>query len=157
MRQVHSEMRSDRVTELKTTRSITENLARFPIRFNFIFPLSVCLQCGRPGFNPWFGKISWRRKWQSTPVLLWRKSHGQRSLVGYSPWGRKESDTTERLHFGSFLTISTVHRLKILFLSFLFSWNRYWSQRRTLNMTIYYTCLSYCLPSASVTLFGDLV
>ena len=37
--------------------------------------------------------------WQSTPVLLPGKSHGQRSLVGYSPWGRKESDTTERLHF----------------------------------------------------------
>ena len=41
----------------------------------------------------------WRRKWQSTPVLLPGKSQGQRSLVGYSPWGRKESDTTERLHF----------------------------------------------------------
>ena len=41
----------------------------------------------------------WKRKWQSTPVLLPGKSHGQRSLVGYSPWGRKELDTTERLHF----------------------------------------------------------
>ena len=40
-----------------------------------------------------------RRKWQSTLVLLPGKSHGQRSLVGYSPWGRKESDTIERLHF----------------------------------------------------------
>ena len=38
-------------------------------------------------------------KWQSTPVFLPGKSHGQRSLVGYSPWGSKESDTTERLHF----------------------------------------------------------
>ena len=47
----------------------------------------------------WVGKISWRRKWQSTPVLLPGKSHGQRSLVGYSLWGCKESDTTERLHF----------------------------------------------------------
>ena len=53
----------------------------------------------RPGFNPWVGKIPWRRKWQSTPGLLPGKSHGQRSLVGYSPCGRKESDTTERLHF----------------------------------------------------------
>ena len=53
--------------------------------------LSVCLQCGRPGFDPWVGKIPWRRKWQSTPVLLPGKFHGQRSLVGYSPWGRKES------------------------------------------------------------------
>ena len=59
--------------------------------------LSVCLQCRRPGFDPWVGKILWRRKRQSTPVLLPGKSHGQRSLVGYSPWGHKESDTTERL------------------------------------------------------------
>ena len=40
-------------------------------------------------------KIPWRRKWQPTPVFLPRESHGQRSLVGYSPWGRKESDVTE--------------------------------------------------------------
>ena len=39
----------------------------------------------------------WRRAWQSTPVLLPGESHGQRSLVGYSPWGSKESDTTEQL------------------------------------------------------------
>ena len=45
------------------------------------------------------GKIPWRRKWQPTPVLLPGKFHGQRSLVSYSPWGLKESDTTERLHF----------------------------------------------------------
>ena len=43
----------------------------------------------------------WRRKWQPTPVLLPRKFHGWRSLVGYSPWGRKQSDTTEWLHFTS--------------------------------------------------------
>ena len=40
-----------------------------------------------------------RRQWHPTPVLLPGKSHGQRSLVGCSPWGREESDTTERLHF----------------------------------------------------------
>ena len=53
----------------------------------------------RPGFDPWVRKIPWRRKWHPTPVLLPGKSHGQRSLVGYSPWGRKELDTTEQLHF----------------------------------------------------------
>ena len=58
-----------------------------------------CLQWGRPGFNPRIGKIPWRRKWQPTPVLLPEKFHGRRSLVGYSPWGHKESDTTEWLHF----------------------------------------------------------
>ena len=52
-------------------------------------------QCGRPGFDPWVGKISWTRKWQPTPVFLPGKLHGWRSLVGYSPWGHKESDTTE--------------------------------------------------------------
>ena len=41
----------------------------------------------------------WRRQWQPTPVLLPGKSHGLRSLVGCSPWGREGSDTTERLHF----------------------------------------------------------
>ena len=40
-----------------------------------------------------------RRQWYPTPVLLPGKSHGRRSLVGFSPWGREESDTTERLHF----------------------------------------------------------
>jgi len=49
-------------------------------------------------FDPWMGKIPWRRKWQPTPVFLPEKSSGQRSLVGYSPWGHKESDTTEHAH-----------------------------------------------------------
>ena len=51
--------------------------------------------CGRPGFDTWFRKIPWRREWQPSPVFLPRESHGQRSLSGYSLWGRKESDTTE--------------------------------------------------------------
>ena len=55
--------------------------------------------CERPRFNPWVRKIPWRRKRQPTPVFLPGKSHGQRSQVGYSPWGCKESDTTEQLHF----------------------------------------------------------
>ena len=59
----------------------------------------VCLQCGRPGFDPWVGKIPWRREWQPTSVFLSGKFHGRRSLAGYSPQGRKESDTTERLSF----------------------------------------------------------
>ena len=46
----------------------------------------------------------WRRQWHPTPVLLPGKSHGQRRLVGYSPWGCKESDTTEGLNFFSFFS-----------------------------------------------------
>ena len=48
--------------------------------------------------NPWVGKIHWRREKLPTPVLLPGKFHEQRSLVGYSPWDRKESDVTEQLH-----------------------------------------------------------
>ena len=51
-------------------------------------------------FNYYSTVVSWRRRqWHPTPVLLPGKSHGWRSLVGCSPWGRYESDTTERLHF----------------------------------------------------------
>ena len=57
---------------------------------------SVC-NVGEPGFNPWVRKIPWRRKWQPTPVFSPGKSHGQKSLVGYSLQGHKESDTIERL------------------------------------------------------------
>ena len=60
---------------------------------------STCLQGRRCGFNPWVGKIPWRRKWQPIPVLLSGKSHGQRILIGPSSWDLKESDMTERLHF----------------------------------------------------------
>ena len=71
----------------------------------------MSLQCGRPGFEPWVRKIPWRRKWQSTPVLLPGQSHGQRSPVGYSLWGRKELDTTEWLHFllSPFFLYETTH------------------------------------------------
>ena len=48
-------------------------------------------------------KILCKRKWQPTPVLLPGKFHGWRSLVGYSPWGHKESDAAERLHFKLYL------------------------------------------------------
>ena len=43
----------------------------------------------------WIGKIPWRKEWQPTPIFLPGEVHGQRSLAGYSPWGRKELDMTE--------------------------------------------------------------
>ena len=46
-------------------------------------------QCRRRGFNPWVKKIPWKKKWQPPPVFLLEKSHGQRSLVVYSPWSWK--------------------------------------------------------------------
>ena len=51
----------------------------------------------RRGFDPRRGKILCRRKWQATPVFLPEKFYGQRSLVGWSLWGCKESDTAEGL------------------------------------------------------------
>jgi len=50
------------------------------------------LQLRRCRFDPWVGKIPWRRAWQATSVFLPGKSHGQRSLAGCSPWGDRESD-----------------------------------------------------------------
>ena len=52
----------------------------------------IHLHCAIPGFNPWVGKIPWRREWLPTPVLWPGEFHGL-----YSPWGRKELDKTERL------------------------------------------------------------
>ena len=57
----------------------------------------ICLQCRRLGFDPWVGKILWRREWQPTPGFMPGEVHGQRSLEGYSPWGHKDSETTEQL------------------------------------------------------------
>ena len=68
-------------------------------------------QFRRCGFDPWVGKIPWRRKRQPTPVFLPGISHDQRGLVGYSPWGRKDSDTT--LHLNSKLNPVKVHVIQI--------------------------------------------
>ena len=50
---------------------------------------------GDAGFDPWLGKIAWRRAWQHIPVFLPRKSHGQSSLAGYGPYSCKELDTND--------------------------------------------------------------
>ena len=58
-------------------------------------PACQCRRFKRHRFDPWVRKIPWRREWQLIPVFLPGKSHGQRSLVGYSPWSQKELDMTE--------------------------------------------------------------
>ena len=85
---------------------------------------------------------TWRRKWQPTPVFLPGKSHGQRSLVGYSPWGCKESDTTEWLHLNLIYEKDRIWYISL--------WKEY------LNIYIYYvsvqfssfaqSCLTLCDP-----------
>ena len=73
---------------------------------------SAC-NAGDPGSIPGSGRFPWRRKWPPTPVFLPGEFHGQRSLVGYSPWGCKESDTTER--FLLLLIIPTQYMFKLRF------------------------------------------
>ena len=77
----------------------------------------VHLQCRRDrrcGFDPWVGKIPWRRAWQPTPVFLSGESHGQRSLVGYSPWSHKPDTTKamEHTHTWAWNTSLDAHVLK---------------------------------------------
>ena len=104
-----------KVDELRHRKSRSNNLKLF----FFFFPSlttsnkivikkkKICLQCRRPGFDPWVRKILWRREWQPTPVFLPGKSHGQKSLVGYSPQGHKQLDMTE------WLTHTHIHRIQV--------------------------------------------
>ena len=94
-----------------------------------------------------------KQKWQPTPIFLPRKFHGQRSLAGYSPWGRKELDTTNQLHFLSFfkkLNILLIHNPQItllgiypkelketctqIFVAALFITAQTWKQPRSLSI-----------------------
>ena len=61
-------------------------------------PACQCRRHKRRGFDPWVRKITWRRKWQPAPVFLPGKSHGQRSLAGYSPQGHKSQTRLSRHH-----------------------------------------------------------
>ena len=57
-------------------------------------PTCQCRRHKRHRFDPWVGKIPWRRAWQPTPVILPGESYGQKSLEGYDPWGHKKSNMT---------------------------------------------------------------
>ena len=86
----HSSSTSHSSFLVLTISSKTPNLPSCPDELSWWLRwYRIQLQCGRPGFDPCIGKIPWRREWQPTPVFLLGKSHGQRSLVGYNPWGRK--------------------------------------------------------------------
>ena len=108
----------------------------------------------RCGFDPWVGKISRRRKWQSSPVLLLGKFHGQRSLAGHSPWGCKESDTTEglTLSFTIYMHYIYVHThiyiLFFIFFSIMLLWDSecsflFYIHSRTLLFTYFIYCSVY--------------
>ena len=101
----------------ETRRSV--NLILLAVIFRAGFPGGVTgkeptCQCRRRRFDPWARKIPCSRKWHPIPVFLPGKFHGQRSLVGYSPWCHKESDMTEQLSLSlsrAACQWSGVHRL----------------------------------------------
>ena len=67
----------------------TEPLAKHSVSFPVAQWERICLSVQTQGFDPWVGKIPWRRTWQPISVFLPGKSHGQRSLVDYHLWGHK--------------------------------------------------------------------
>ena len=87
----------------------------------------------RRRFNPWVGKIPWKRTWKPNPVFLAGESHGQRSLEGCSPWGCTESDTTEQLSTHTHLVTWSEDTLCVIWTSCylnvlaLIQWYREWS------------------------------
>jgi len=68
---------------------VTHNGLHFTMEASLVTQMVKNLQCSRPGFNPWVRKIPWRREWLPTPVFLPGECHGQWSLMGCSPWGRR--------------------------------------------------------------------
>ena len=69
-----------------------------------------CRRCKRHRFDPWVGKIPWSRKWRPTPVFLPGESHGQRSLMGYSPAGHIELDMTEHTYTHSIFPLYFINK-----------------------------------------------
>ena len=80
------DMSLSKLRELVMDRKQSKGLQR--IRHDWVTELNWT-ECRTRGFNPWVRKIPWKMKWQPTPVFLPEKSHGQRSLAGYSPWVSK--------------------------------------------------------------------
>ena len=74
-------------------------------------PACQCRRLERCGFDSWVRKVPWRRKRQPAPVFLPGKSHGQRNLAGYSPWGHRESEATEHTRDPSFVHARCTHPL----------------------------------------------
>ena len=70
----------------------------------------ICLPSRRCSFDTWIGEIPWRRKWQPTTVFLPGESHGQRRLVGCSPWSHKQLDMTEWLSTQTKMTCTDVFK-----------------------------------------------
>ena len=115
-------------------------------------------QCRRHRFDPWVGKIPWRRKGQPTPVFLPGKFHRQRSLGDYSSCNSKESDTTEQAHaqYSAVLLSMTMTELYInsivrneTYLFFFFFWSSFFF----LLTILYWFCHTLNLPLTPLSLW----
>ena len=104
-----------------------------------------CRRYKRHGFDPWVGKIPWRREWQSTPIFLPGKFHGQRSLMGCSPWSWKELDMTEWLTLSLFF-----FPLLFILAFFLFSLNSFSLHSLCLPSPLLFASLFYSLELSTV-------
>ena len=120
---------------------------RFLAVYHFII---VFYNCGLPRwlsgkcrFDLWVRKIPWRRKWQPTPVFLPGKSHGQKSLVGCNPWGRKELGTAGRL-----TPTNTKNYLGVCFKVLIFSHCYIWSASKDVSH-VFSILKSFSLTSAT--------
>ena len=94
-------------------------------------PVSQCRRHKRWGFDPWVGKISWRRAWQSTPVFLPGESHGQRSLEGYSPQGRTVSAQLKQLSMHARMQGEEEGNRETEFMMILRAWTVFYSDLST--------------------------
>ena len=92
----------------------------FTLHTVFIGALKKKKSCRQILIEPWSKIEPWRRKWQPTPGFVPGKPHGRRRLVGYSPWGCKESDTTERLHPPPFLRSKLLETLSSILVFILY-------------------------------------
>ena len=120
---------------------------------------STC-NTGETGFNSWVRKIPWRRKWQPTPVFLPGKSHGQRSLEGYSLWGRKRvrHDLVTKLPHERIWRHSKIFYLRnqIFGLIFKKEWIQNWINIQKSNFYNFYITQSYKRNSDSCLNMHDL-
>ena len=98
----------DRTKDLKEAKMTLEILLRIPDGSDG--KKIICPQCRRLGFNPWLVKIPQRREWLPTPLFLPGECHGQRSLAGYSPQDRKESQLNTLLRH--LITSRTLERFQ---------------------------------------------
>ena len=130
-------------------------------------PACQCRRHKRCRFNPWARKIPWRRSWQPTPVLLPGRSHGQRSLEEYSPWGRKrvgqDWNALAHVHKCQITTI-WVRKFCIVIKNFLYlplfhlKWNCiHFPMLQNIRELTFFSWSHYVLGSSSVTIQSYLI